>query len=178
VGADHSILPTALRYPPAFVRAVETILAHEGGYSNDPHDHGGETRFGISKREYPQLDIAFLTREEAIAIYFRDWWQRFHYSDLPGPLAVKVFDLAVNIGPEHAAQCLQRALRACAKRVEEDGVLGATTRAAASAVNQAALMAALRSEAAGYYRVLAALERAKRGVDGEFIKGWLNRAYE
>ena len=36
-----------------------------------------------------------------------------------------------------------------------------------------ALMAALRSEAAGYYRILAALDHR----DEQFIRGWLNRAY-
>jgi len=38
----------------------------------------------------------------------------------------------------------------------------------------AALMAALRSEAAGYYRALA----ARDGRNDEFLRGWLNRAYE
>ncbi|WP_420805303.1 glycosyl hydrolase 108 family protein, partial [Holospora obtusa] len=26
------------------------LLAHEGGYSDDPDNDGGETKFGISKR--------------------------------------------------------------------------------------------------------------------------------
>jgi lysozyme family protein len=94
-------------------------------------------------------------------------------------IGAKVFDLAVNIGPEHAMNCLQRALRACGKQVEEDGVNGPATRIAAQAANQAALIAALRSEAAGYYRELAVTERGRRGGSGgEFLRGWLNRAYE
>ena len=88
-----------------------------------------------------------------------------------------MFDLAVNIGPGHAARCLQRALRACGKRVDEDGSIGDGTRTAARAANQIALMAALRSEAAGYYRTLAAdTHRPGSGAD-EFLNGWLNRAY-
>ena len=164
-------------YPPAFARAVDRVLANEGGYSSNPSDPGGETSFGISKREYPQVDIAGLTREGAIAIYFRDWWRRYHYSDLPGPIGAKLFDLAVNIGPEHASRCLQRALRACGKRVDEDGLIGEATRTAALAANQVALMAALRSEAAGYYRTLAASTRRPGGGANEFLNGWLNRAY-
>src|SRR5207244_1797640 len=104
---------TQSNYPPAFERAVARVLGDEGGYADNPSDPGGETKFGISKREYPQLDIAALTRADAIAIYYRDWWQRYRYSELPGPIAAKVFDLAVNIGPAHAVRCLQRALRAC-----------------------------------------------------------------
>ncbi len=133
-------------YPPAFERAMARLLGDEGGYVDNPADPGGETKFGITKREYPNLDIAALTPATAAAIYYRDWWQRYGYGDLPGPIAVKLFDLAVNIGPDHAARCIQPALRA---------------------------------EAAGYYRALAALERGRRaGGDQEFLTGWLNRAYE
>jgi lysozyme family protein len=166
-------------YPPAFQRAAERVLGDEGGYVDNPADPGGETKFGICKRDYPDLDIAALTREQAISIYYRDWWQRYGYADLPGPIAVKLLDLAVNIGPGHAGRCLQRALRACGRRMIDDGVVGPVTTAAARAANQVALLAALRSEAAGYYRTLAALDRG-RGADGdrEFLQGWLNRAYE
>ena len=40
-------------YPPAFERAVARVLSDEGGYVDNPADPGGETNFGISKREYP-----------------------------------------------------------------------------------------------------------------------------
>ncbi|HEX3408668.1 MAG TPA: glycosyl hydrolase 108 family protein [Candidatus Binataceae bacterium] len=155
---------------------MERVLVHEGGYSCNPSDPGGETHFGISKRSYPQLNISSLTREAAIAIYFRDWWRRYRYSDLPGPIGAKLFDLAVNIGPEHAAHCLQRALRACGRQVSEDGLIGEQTRTAAPAANQVALMAALRSEAAGYYRTIAASEHGNRSKNA-FLEGWLDRAY-
>ncbi len=163
-------------YPPLFLRAVARVLADEGGYVDNPADPGGATRFGISQRDYPKLDIAALTRAQATAIYFRDWWQRYRYGELPGTVAAKVFDLAVNIGPEHAVRCLQRALRACKRRVSEDGALGRTTLAAVAAASPAELLAALRSEAAGYYRALAASKRREEA--GEFLEGWLNRAYE
>lgn len=171
----NTALPPAGSYPPAFARAVAVLLGDEGSYSCNPADPGGETNFGICKHEYPNIDIKSLSRDDAIAIYFRDWWRRYCYSDLPGPIGAKLFGLAVNIGPEHAARCLQRALRACGRPVEEDARVGASTRIAAAAANQLALMAALRSEAAGYYRLLAASDHRRAS---EFLKGWLNRAYE
>lgn len=174
--ADSS--PT-VSYPPAFVRAVNRLLVNEGGYVNNPSDPGGETKFGICKRDYPAVNIALLKREQAIEIYYRDWWLRFRYSALPGPIGAKLFDLAVNIGPEHATRCLQRALRACGRRVEEDGVPGTETWRSAAAANQLALMAALRSEAAGHYRLLAKQDGGQSGNgENEFLNGWLNRAYE
>lgn len=171
--------PEPQGYPAAFERAVARLLGDEGGYVDNSQDPGGATKFGISKRDYPALDVAALTRADAVAIYYRDWWHRYRYSEVPGLIGAKLFDLAVNIGPEHAMKCLQRALRACGRRVEEDGVLGRATIAAAVAANRLALMAALRSEAAGYYRVLAAIARGRRDDgDREFLSGWLNRAYE
>jgi lysozyme family protein len=172
----NTLLEPAGSYPPAFARAVALLLVAEGGYSCNPADPGGETNFGICKREYPHTDIKSLTRDDAIAIYFRDWWRRYCYSDLPGPIGAKLFGLAVNMGPERATRCLQRALRACGRRVEEDALVGDATRAAAAAVNQIALMAALRSEAAGYYRLLVASKQQNRS--SQFLNGWLNRAYE
>jgi lysozyme family protein len=160
-------------YSPEFLAAVERVLADEGGYSSNPADPGGATRFGISARSNPGLDIATLTRDAAIEIYWRQWWLRFGFAQLPAAVASKTFDLAVNVGSVHAIQCLQRALRACSLPVTEDGVLGASTILAARSADPAALMAAMRSEAAGHYRLVAANQ--KRG--GEFLKGWLNRAY-
>ena len=166
-------------YSPEFVSAVTRVLEDEGGTERAAGDPGGTTRFGISAREYPTLDIANLTRAEAIAIYHRDYWRRYGLDALPAQIAAKVFDLAVNIGPAHAIGCLQRALRAAGHRVTEDDVLGPVTAAAARAAVRFALLTALRSEAAGYYRVIAALARGPRvGADREFLTGWLNRAYE
>jgi lysozyme family protein len=158
-------------YPPEFTSAVEQVLGDEGGFEERAGDRGGLTKYGISAREYPNVDVYTLTRDGAIAIYFRDWWQRFRFERLPAPLAAKCFDLAVNMGATHAIVCLQRALRACGKRILQDGNLGEQTVAASSAIESTALLAALRSEAAGYYRMLAQTQGR------QFLDGWLNRAY-
>ena len=159
-----------------FRHAVEFVLKHEGGYVNDPQDPGGETKYGISKRSYPQRDIRNLTREQAIEIYRQDWWDRYGYDRIRSlDVAAKVFDLAVNMGAPAAHRCLQRALHACGQRhVAVDGILGPQTIGAANDVKpRAALLAALRAEAAAYYRGL--VER--RPELKRYENGWLNRAY-
>lgn len=170
-----------LDYSAIFIAAVNHTLDNEGGYSCDPNDPGGETKYGICKRDHPELDIKNLTRVQAIQIYFRDWWQRYSFAELPGKIGEKTFDLAVNMGPRMAVECLQRALRACNNPVAEDGEIGQMTADAAHTcemnagkVSPTPLMAALRSEAAAHYRELF----ARRPNDEEFIRGWLNRAYE
>lgn len=77
--------------------AITTLLKVEGGYVNDPRDPGGETKYGISRRSYPNLDIARLTREDAVAIYERDFWTPIP-ADLPDALRWMAFDAAVNHG--------------------------------------------------------------------------------
>jgi lysozyme family protein len=157
-----------------FERAVKRVLEFEGGYSNDPVDAGGETKFGISKRSYPNVDIKNLTIEDAKFIYYRDFWEPQLYRDFESAeLAEKVFDLAVNVGTNRAHTLLQRALRAVGSPVKEDGVLGKITLAAVNSANETALLAALRSEAAGYYRSIV----TKNAGQNRFINGWLKRAY-
>lgn len=168
---DASTSPDA--YTPEFLSAVARVLDIEGGYSANPADPGGATKFGISARAHPGVDIAALTRNDAIAIYWREWWQRFGFANLPAAAAAKTFDLAVNMGASAAIQCLQRALRACGAFLTEDGVIGPATALEARRADPAALMAALRSELAAHYRLVA----AKQPRDQAFLKGWLNRAY-
>ncbi len=169
-------------YSPEFLTAVERVLANEGGYSSNPADPGGATNFGISARSHPGLDVAALTRDAAVQIYWREFWLRFGFARLPAAPAAKTFDLAVNMGAGNAIQRLQRALRACGLTVIEDGVIGPATVAQAARADPAALMSALRSELAAHYRLVAAkADPAHRGKDNNeknnFLKGWLIRAY-
>ena len=121
----------------AFDQAFEIVVGHEGGYSNNPNDPGGETKFGISKRSYPNLNIAQLTLDQAKAIYAADFWKRAG-CDLCDPgLALVLFDAAVNNGVGQAVRWLQAAVGASA-----DGAIGPATRAAiANADPQEALVA-------------------------------------
>jgi lysozyme family protein len=78
------------------------ILEVEGGYVNDPHDPGGETKFGICKRSYPELDIKNLSIEKAMDIYKRNYWDPLQLEDLPFSVAFVIFDTAINTGKETA----------------------------------------------------------------------------
>lgn len=157
-----------------FNRAIEVVLEHEGDtYTDNPLDRGGPTKFGIAQRWNPDLDVKNLTRAQAIEVYWERHWHGHRYECLPEVIAIKVFDLAVNLGHKTVVTCLQRALRACGLNVTIDGFLGTETCGAATQVDQTALMAALRSEAAGEYRVRV----ARDGSQAAFRDGWLNRAY-
>ena len=157
-----------------FLRAVEVVLNHEGGYVNDPRDPGGETKYGISKRSYPDLNIANLTRGDAIAIYYRDWWQRYGYNRLQDDaIATKVFDMAVNMGPGTAHRLLQEALVFLGYPVAVDGILGLQTITAANLADPSRLLRVLRWLAAYHYYRIA----DQRPQSRAFLLGWLRRAY-
>ena len=138
-----------------------------------PPIEAGPTKFGIAQRWNPDLDVKSLTRAQAIEVYWERYWLGHRYEFLPEAIAIKVFDLAVNLGHKTAVTCLQRALHACGRRVAIDGVPGTETCGAAEQADRAALMAALRSEAAGEYR----LRVAHSADQVVFQGGWLNRAY-
>lgn len=108
-----------------FDQAFDKLINHEGGYTFNPHDPGGETKFGISKRSYPHLDIHSLTLADAKTIYKRDFWDRAQCDKLAPDLAFDLFDGAVNSGIGQSIRWLQRAVG-----VADDGVVGPLTLAA------------------------------------------------
>ena len=116
--------------------AFNLLMKNEGGYVNDPHDAGGETKYGISKRAYPNEDIANLTIERAKQIYKRDYWNKCKCDFLPDALSVAVFDFAVNSGVNRAIRFLQMALH-----VNVDGIIGNQTIGAANRLNPRRVLA-------------------------------------
>jgi lysozyme family protein len=81
-----------------FDDAFALVIGVEGGYVNNPEDPGGETKFGISKRRYPTIDIKNLTIDQAKVIYRRDYWDAHDLDPRPWREALLVFDCAVNGG--------------------------------------------------------------------------------
>lgn len=110
--------------------AINHTLEFEGGYVNDPKDSGGETKYGISKKAYPYVDIPNLTIEQAKQIYKKDYWDRCKCDYLPDALSVAVFDFAVNSGIKTAIKKLQIVLG-----VSVDGIIGNQTIGACNRLN-------------------------------------------
>ena len=108
-----------------FEDAVIYILNFEGGYVYDSNDPGGETKYGISKRAYPNCDIKNLTLDKAKTIYKMDYWDEAKVEVLPPSWRLIVFDCAVNQGVGRAIKFIQKVAG-----VEQDGVFGPITKAA------------------------------------------------
>jgi lysozyme family protein len=150
-----------------FEQAVALTLQHEGGYINDPADPGGETRYGISKRAFPKVDIANLTINKAKAIYKAFYWERGPHLIKHPSLAAKYFDLCVNAGVSRASKWLQEASNLFGAALAIDGVVGPVT---AEYINRyphpEALLCALKGLAFNHYVNI---------NKPRFLAGWLNR---
>lgn len=147
---------------------IKKTVAVEGGFCNDPIDPGGATRYGISKRSYPTVDIENLTIDQAIEIYERDFWNRLKLSQFNSQrIAWKVFDIEVNTG--RGDELLQTALG-----LKADGQVGGKTLAAVNAADVETLMDELIELQAKRYCLIVAKTPPKL----KFLVGWINRAFE
>jgi lysozyme family protein len=150
---------------------IVALLKREGGYTNDPQDSGGETKFGISKRQFPHLDIRNLTEEQAIEIYQRLYLDGPKISSLPTYLQPVMLDFAVNSGPMCAIQKLQKVLG-----VTEDGVIGPETlsKIDLTYADQRWLVNAVIAERVKM--ICSVVIKAPKQL--KFLRGWVNRAFE
>lgn len=146
-----------------FDRAVEIVLAEEGGYVNDPSDPGGETRYGISKRAHPAVSTKELTLDEAKALYRQYYWDACLCDQLPWPLSLYVFDCAVNQGVSVSVKLMQRALQ-----TTQDGVMGMQTLSLASLAKP--------WHCAQFMAFRAMRYQSTRNFD-KFGTGWLTRMF-
>ena len=154
-----------------FNRFIEIILKHEGGYVNDPDDFGGETKYGITKRRYPSLDIKNLTIENAKEIYYRNFYKKMNlYYISNSELALHLFDMGVNAGKINAIKLLQDLLNGCPK----DGVIGPVTAQAVSyAEITVDLIVAYKAKRIEYY-----YKASRRRNNKKFLHGWVKRVYK
>lgn len=148
-----------------FDQAFDRLIGHEGGYSNHGSDPGGETKYGISKRSYPHVDIARLTEEDARRIYRRDFWERARADDYDGAIGFQLFDAAVNSGIGNAVRFLQRAVG-----VADDGQIGPMTIAAIRSMPVTDVLARFNAERL--------LFMTKLSTWSTFGKGWARRIAE
>ncbi len=161
-----------------FEQAAQYTLENEGGYSADPDDPGGATRFGISSRSFPDVDLDSLTLQGAKDLYRREFWEKPGFDRLPfDDLAVKVFDAGVNMGTGAAGKLLQRSLNDIGSNESEllvtvDGDVGPQTLAAITQVDKDRLMSAFVIRMKKRYGDVA---RANPKTT-KFLRGWMKRA--
>lgn len=175
---------------------ANSIVAREGGYVNDPDDPGGATNFGVTIHTMRRLgldltgdgkvdaqDVRKLTRDQAVQIFIRHYFEQPRIGELPKAMHASVFDMYVNAG-SNAVRLLQQLLRDMGHDVSVDGALGPQSIAATHAAMKQApdhLVDAYGVARRNYYFRLAdrrpasrKYARTRKGGKG----GWIRRAEE
>lgn len=153
-----------------FVDAVIKTIACEGGakFTDDPDDPGGATKYGISQRAYPHLDIRNLTEQQAREIYKRDYWDRIRADEIESQLiAENIFDTAVNMGVRTASRLAQLA----ANIEPVDGIIGSRSLETLNSINPELFLSKFIIVKIARYANIC----NKRPESRKYLLGWINR---
>ena len=161
---------TDLAYSKIFMKEVAKVLDHEGGYSKDPDDAGGETKFGISKRAFPDTNILDLTKADAVKIYWEFYWKKYKISMLPEHLQGITFDMVVNKGGR-GVKILQKAANNKNKKDKLITVDGRIGRMTAEACQKLEIDRVVAYNVLHYSKIV-----QKKPSQMKFWYGWFRRA--
>ena len=168
-----------------FETAFNLTAIHEGGYSNNPADRGGETYRGISRKFYPDWsgwqsidDRGSSCNVELLVMSFykREFWDKLQAELLDyQPIASELFDTAANMGNFASAKMLQRAINLIRPDLlSVDGLIGRKTIEAANDLSDSDKEFVYRAQnALQAYRYITIIERDPS--QSVFAKGWFQR---
>src|SRR5260370_30503314 len=156
-----------------YAKAMVKVFEDEGGYSNDPGDPGGPTKYGITIHDVrlylnshaTAQDEKGLTKEQAQEIYDKHYATPLHYNDLPAGVDYAILDYGINSGIGRAARVLQRIVGA-----HQDGSIGEETLKDAAQMDPVKLINSIYAERLRFLRGLRTW--------GIFGKGWGRRCRE
>lgn len=172
-----------------FIIAYEFTNALEGGYVNDRTDRGGETFNGISRNNFPNwggwkiIDSykgrsgfpMILERVGALQdlhkqFFYKEFWKKIKGDYLPYDIAIKVYDMAVNLGVKTAVKILQRATNVIRKtQITTDGIIGNQTINAVQDCREDVLLKLLNIlQGMRYVNIIESNHSQKK-----FINGWI-----
>ncbi len=173
-----------------FQPAYDILQKNEGGYLNDPADHGGETYRGIARnfhRNWPGWRIvdkfshpprilrtgAFINDKELDLLvwqFYLDWWNRLGFSQIKNQDIANIFFDFVVLA-KSGVRTMQLALISQGFKVKADNRMGPKTISAINAANQKQLFNAFKKRRIAYHEV-----RVQKGlVASKFLPGWIKR---
>lgn len=156
-------------------QALKFTLKWEGNFTDHPNDLGGPTNKGITQSVYnnyriekdlQQRSVQFITDSEVYDIYDKYYWEPVRAKWLQAPLALVLFDTAVNFGVSGAIRRLQKSLNV--------KITGRWTQEISDTIHQAdAIKIAL-----DICRLRIAWRHQRVRLNSSqkvFLRGWLNR---
>ena len=166
-----------------FAERIKYILAHEGGYVNNPNDPGKETNKGITiavwqknaqsllNIEPTSANLKVITDAQAAVLYKALYWDKIQAEDIvDGDIRYLLFDFFVNAGG-NAVKVIQKTLNQLGNNLSNDGVIGDSTINAINNTNSVQLYNNFKANRQQYYNNLA-IRSTKMAT---FLNGWTNR---
>lgn len=171
----------------SFKVAYELVLAHEGGYVNDPQDPGGETYRGVARKIWgnwegwtnvdlqkqrpgfpANLEKDLQLQEHIASFYEVNFWSRIRGNEFDNQeVANSIFDFAVNAGVSTSASLAQMVVGEKA-----DGVIGPDSLTAINRHDTELFLASFTlAKIARYVSIV-----KKRPTSQKFFYGWVRRA--
>lgn len=168
-----------------FEYSFNALMKHEGGYSDNPNDYGGCTKYGITQHDLEECreklnfpdKVIDLTIDDAKIYYKLIWWDPNHFEAINSlHVAAKLFDMCVNLGIKEAIALLQYACNSNGYDLTVDGILGCHTLSCVNEIclhgKEEDLIDDLCREQKSYYQHIIENHSPMK----EFENGWMARA--
>ena len=154
--------------------SFELLIKSEGKYSNNPHDPGGETNLGVTKKAWSTYlgrpiangEMARLTKADVKPFYKTEYWDKVQGDLMPKGLDYLAFDFAVNAGVIQCSKFIQRACGA-----EDDGHIGPGTMGKLAPLRPWDIMDSFSAQKRRFYKEIV----LHNPMEEEFLIGWLRR---
>jgi len=169
-----------------FKISFQKTLTHEGGYSNDPDDQGGETYKGISrtshsgwlgwsiidnykdKPDFPMvLEKDVVLQKDVEIFYWTNFWLPIKaYQIQNQTTADSIFDFAVNAGIKTSVRIMQSIVG-----TKEDGIVGEQTLNKLNSLDFGYFQPAFTVAKISHYIAII----KKRPTNKKYLYGWIIR---
>lgn len=159
-----------------FEKIFDYLLKVEGGYSNDKHDKGGKTKYGIIEEEAREFgykgDMQDLTMDFAKNIYLKKYYLGNKLDKVANDkVALSICDWAVNSGKNGIKNAQIAINQLTNANLDIDGIIGNKTLEALSTVDPEKFLEVYHNLQRIYYRSKVADDKTQEN----FLAGWLNR---
>lgn len=170
---------------------IASIVYIEGGYTDDPYDPGGQTKYGITEKTAREFgykgkmkDLPLETANEIYKVLYVEQPGFDQFIEINPAIAHKLIDAGVNVGTARVTVWLQRALNTFSQNgknypvIAVDGILGPNTLKAYKALEQVRgkekacklILKTLDGYQTNYYLSLTQYNR--------YITGWIDKRIE
>jgi lysozyme family protein len=159
-----------------FNKAIDFVFRNEGYYANHPFDRGGKTKYGISQKSYPKINIEKLQKDDAKQIYYNDFWKKYNVHLIKNErLAIRLFDTMVLSGPRRATLILEESIVRLGYDIPVDGIfdpelLNIINKMSPEEIEK--LLIEFQKEMIDFFKDIVKANPSQK----VFLMGWINRA--